>query len=140
VETQDLVALVSDLFAVISSVSTYPQPYHLPPVYRRPLPELQAMVCKGPCQVRGFYLPPKGVYLNETLDIEHDVVARSVLLHELVHYVQELSGRFNSLPDKCDRWWSREKEAYDIQNAYLRSSGSPRRFALDSLPGMCHDR
>lgn len=140
-ESDELLALVSELFAVISSVSTYPEPYHLPAVQLKPLPELQAMVCRGgACQLRGFYMPRRGVFLNDTLDIRNDVVARSVLLHELVHHVQEVSGRFNSVPHACDRWWSREKEAYEIQNAYLRESGSPTRFQLDSLPGMCTDR
>jgi hypothetical protein len=140
VETDEIIDLVSELFAVISSLSTYPQPYHLPPVQLKPIAELQAMVCKGPCQLRGFYLPRKGVFLNDTLDIRNDVLARSVLLHELVHHVQEVSGRFNSLPNQCARWWSREREAYEIQNAYLRASGSPVRFALDSLPAMSCER
>jgi hypothetical protein len=140
VDRAELFSLVSDLFAVISSVSTYPEPYHLPDVHLKPLAELQAMVCKGPCQLRGFYLPRKGVFLNDTLDLQADLIARSVLLHELVHHVQELSGRFDSLPHRCDRWWSREKEAYEIQNAYLRENGSAVRFALDSLPYMCGDR
>ena len=140
VEHDELINLVSDLFAVISAVSSYPEPYHLPPVQLRPLSELQAMVCKGPCQLRGFYMPRKGVYLNDTLDIRNDVIARSVLLHELVHHVQELSGRFDIVPNQCDRWWSREREAYEIQNAYLRENGNGVRFALDSLPYMCGDR
>jgi hypothetical protein len=140
VDRTELISLVSDLFAVISSVSTYPEPYHLPEVHLKPLAELQTMVCKGPCQLRGFYLPRKGVYLNDTLDLQADVLARSVLLHELVHHVQELSGRFDMLLNQCDRWWSREREAYEIQNAYLRENGSGVRFALDSLPYMCGDR
>ena len=139
-ERDEIISLVSDLFAVISAASTYPEPFHLPPVHLKPLAELQSMVCKGPCGLRGFYLPRKGVFLNETLDLRSDVIARSVLLHELVHHVQELSGRFDILPNPCDRWWSREREAYEIQNAYLRENGNPVRFALDSLPYMCGDR
>jgi hypothetical protein len=139
-ETQELINLVSELFAAISSLSTYPEPYHLPPVQLRPVTELQQMVCKGPCQVRGFYLPRKGVFLNDALDVEHDVIARSVLLHELVHHLQEISGRYSSMTNQCDRWWVREREAYDIQNAYLRANGSAVRFQLDSLPYMCGDR
>jgi hypothetical protein len=140
VEAEEMISLVSELFAAISSLSNYPQPYHLPPVQLKPIAELQAMVCKGNCQLRGFYLPRKGVFLNDTLDIRNDVMARSVLLHELVHHVQETSGRFDSLPNACDRWWLREREAYEIQNAYLRANGSSVRFALDSLPGMNCDR
>ena len=133
----ELIGLVSDLLAAISALSCYPQPYHLPPVQLRPVAELQPMVCKGPCPVRGFYLPRKGVFLNDSLDIRNDVVARSVLLHELVHHVQEVNRRFVSAPNQCERWWAREREAYDIQNAYLRENGSAVRFAFDPVPGVC---
>lgn len=140
-DATELVALVSDLFAAISGLSTYAEPYHLPPVQLRPLAELQAMVCKGgKCALRGFYIPRQGVFLNDTLDLRNDLVARSVLLHELVHHAQQLSGRFDILPNACDRWWSREHEAYQIQNAWLRQNGESLRFALDSLPYMCGDR
>ena len=37
--------------------------------------------------------------------------SRSILLHELVHHVQGITGRFDSLPD-CDAWYAREFEAY----------------------------
>jgi hypothetical protein len=137
VEPDELIGLVSDLFAAISAVSSYPQPYHLPPVQLRPVAELQTMVCRSECQVRGFYLPRRGVFLNDNLDIRNDVVARSVLLHELVHHLQEVKGRFNSAPNQCQRWWSREREAYEIQNAYLRENGSAVRFAFDVMPSRC---
>jgi hypothetical protein len=140
VEGEDLVSLVSDLFAVISSLSTYPQPYHLPPVQMKPAAELQQMVCSGPCQLRGFYIPRKGVFLSDALDVNHDVVARSVLLHELVHHVQEVSGRFESIENPCDRWWAREREAYEIQNAYLRDNHTNVHFMLDRLPYLCSNR
>lgn len=140
-DTGELIALVSDLFAAISGLSAYPEPYHLPPVQLKPLPELQAMVCRGgKCQLRGFYIPRQGVFLNDTLDLRNDLIARSVLLHELVHHVQQLSGKFDILPNACDRWFSREREAYELQNAYLRENGESLRFALDSLPYMCGDR
>jgi hypothetical protein len=139
-ERLELINLVAELFAAISAVSAYPEPFHLPQVHLKPLAELQTMVCKGPCQLRGFYLPKKGVFLNDLLDLRHDVVARSVLVHELVHHLQEVNGKFENVSSACVRWWLREAEAYEVQNAYLRLNGNATRFAHDSLPYRCADR
>jgi hypothetical protein len=139
VDGEDLITLVSDLFAVISSLSTYPQPYHLPPVQLKPVAQLQQMVCSGPCQLRGFYIPRKGVFLSDALDVNHDVVARSVLLHELVHHVQATSGHYEGQPDSCERATREERQAYDIQNRYLASVNDWRRFPMPPAVGGCDE-
>ena len=131
-------ALIADLFGIIQSLSGYPVPQQLPSVRLAPLAEMQAMVCRGACQVRGFYLPESGVFVNEVLDVQHDVVARSILLHELLHHVQHLSGRYDNL-SRCERWFYREREAYDVQNAYLRREQAATRFAFETVPAMCGD-
>ena len=49
---------------------------------------------------------------------------RSILLHELVHYVQAISRRYADLAP-CERRRAEEVEAYAVQSAYLASvSGS----------------
>ena len=135
----DLAELVAQLLAAIHSISGYPLPDAAPAVRLASLSEMQAIVCRGPCQVRGFYTRENGVVLNETLDLAHDTTAQSVLLHELVHYVQQLSGKFERLPDRCDRWFAREYEAYEIQNAYLRARGSALRFDTESVRHLCRN-
>jgi hypothetical protein len=136
-DTLDLTQLALQLLAAIHSISGYPLPDAAPAVRLASLSEMQAIVCRGPCQVRGFYTRENGVVLNETLDLAHDTTAQSVLLHELVHYVQQLNGKFEKLPDRCDRWFAREYEAYEIQNAYLRTRGSALRFDTESVRHLC---
>jgi len=135
----DLGNLVAQLLATIHLIAGYPVPIAPPPVRLAPLSEMQALVCREPCQVRGFYVRERGVVLNDTLDLVHDLTARSVLLHELVHYLQQLSGKFENMPSRCDRWFAREWEAYEIQNAYLRSEGSRLRFDTESVRHLCRD-
>lgn len=135
----DLAQLVAQLLAAIHGLAGYPVPEAVPSVRLAPLSEMQALVCRGPCQVRGFYTQEQGVVLNQALDLAHDATARSVLLHELVHYVQQLSGKFDKLSGRCDRWFAREWEAYEIQNAYLRQQGNPLRFDTESVRHMCRD-
>lgn len=135
----NLTQLIGELFVAIHALSSYAIPDVYPPVYRVTLSEMQERVCRGPCQVRGFYVPEQGIFINEALDLERDVVARSVLLHELVHYAQDASGRFERLSTPCDRWYAKEHEAYNIQNAYLREQRQQMRFAMGAPPRMCYE-
>jgi hypothetical protein len=80
--------------------------------------EIARIVCGRPCPARAVYLPDRGVLLDASLDPENDAYARSILLHELVHHVQESAARFARLPECC-RWAAREREAYAIQTRYL---------------------
>ena len=123
--------LVAELFAAIKMLSGYPVPDSQPPVHVLPRAQLEAMVCQGPCGVKGFYLKGKGVFIDEALDLSNSVKAKSILLHELVHYLQGATGKFDSMPD-CHAWYAREYEAYHIQNQYLRWEGSDSSYYMDS--------
>jgi hypothetical protein len=120
---QALAQLLAELFTAIRLLSGYPVPDVYPEVHRLPQPQLEARICAGNCRVKAFYLKGEGVYIDAALDVEHDPRARSILLHELVHHVQVVAGKFDSLPD-CDAWYAREFEAYQIQNRFLRQEGS----------------
>ena len=131
-----LVALLLDLFRAIESISGYPVPAVLPDVHVLPLGALQARVCSWACPVKAFYLRGEGVFIEESLNFRNDLKARSILLHELVHHVQNLSGRFDSLPG-CVAWYAREREAYEIQNEYLRAAGVSVRQYMAGMVRRC---
>ncbi|PWT71942.1 MAG: hypothetical protein C5B46_07560 [Proteobacteria bacterium] len=135
----DLAQLIAELLAAIHVLAGYPIPDAAPSVRLAPLSEMQSLVCRGPCQVRGFYTQQHGVVVNEALDLTHDAAARSVLLHELVHYLQQLNKKFDRLPSRCGQWFARESEAYEIQNAYLREQGNATRFDIESIRHLCRD-
>jgi hypothetical protein len=48
----------------------------------------------------------------------NDVIDRSYLVHEYVHFLQDMNGEFNH---ECPS--SHEREAYFIQGMYIRSQG-----------------
>jgi hypothetical protein len=98
------------------------QPEIAPPMVRMvPQPEIAQAVCGRPCGVRAYYLPDKGIFLDADLHLEEDVVARSILFHEIVHHVQHHRNRYSDQPE-CDRVKNREREAYILQNQYLLSN------------------
>jgi len=65
----------------------------------------------------------QSIYLSDKLDLETSY-GRSVLLHELVHYVQFKNYLYAA--SICHQ--ALEKPAYDLQNDYLVSQGEPPRF------------
>jgi len=110
--------LVAGLFVTIKVLAGYPVPDTLPAVRFVAPAELSGLLCAGNCTVNGAFLPDRGVLLSEMLDPVGDPFARSVLLHELVHYQQEIHHRFEDRP-ACERTMLREHEAYAVQNRYL---------------------
>jgi len=133
---QALAQLLVQLFTAIKLLSGYPMPAELPEIHQLPRTQLEARICAGPCGVKAFYLPGEGVFIDASLDVEHDLRDRSVLLHELVHHVQGVAGKFSTLP-QCDAWYAREFEAYQIQNDYLRQEGSRSRFQMGGYVHNC---
>ena len=132
-----IAALLAELFVSIHDIGGYPVPQVYPEVHQVASAELQQRFCKGPCGVKAFYAPNEGVFIDSSLDVEHDVHARSILLHELVHHVQSVSGRFDSMRDACVRSNRAEAEAYRIQNLYLVSIHSTHRVAMTGWSARC---
>lgn len=110
--------MLRSLLEAIGTLSDYRAPETLPPVFQLPQAAIEAKVCDEPCNVIAAYVPHGGIYLAENLDPVQQAVDRSILLHELVHYLQQGHAKFAHLAG-CERERAKEQEAYEIQNAYL---------------------
>lgn len=88
------------------------------------------------CALRGLSAPDGAVYLDDALDFSEPVDA-SILLHELVHYVDFMrSGPVKN----CADWMDRERRAYRIQLIALEKVGAdvtPVAFSMRRL--RCED-
>lgn len=127
--------VMRDLLVAIQALSGYPIPGQLPEVHVVPQAVIAELVCKASCRVQAFYHPDFGIFVDEKLKLEGDAYAQSILLHELVHHAQQVSGRFERLPSECHRRTAAESEAYEVQNKFLALRQAPqripvRRFAL----------
>lgn len=132
---------VERLLATATVLGGYPPAAPLPLVTVIAQNELSARVCGGSCAARGAFIPGRGVFIINELAVETDPQDRSVLLHELVHYLQELNGRY---ADKtaCDRFRDRELEAYRLQDEYLSRYGlgvGSQAASLEWQPAACRD-
>lgn len=135
-----LSSLVAELFATIHLLSGYAPPTVLPEVHRVPQAEIRRQFCRGPCEIKAVYDPTLGVFIDETLDVQNNTFARSILLHELVHHAQSVSGRFDMGDSECSRRNAAEQEAYYIQNRYLMEMNDGHRVAMTGWAARCNDR
>jgi hypothetical protein len=115
--------LVPALLGAVRHLSKYPRPETAPEIRRVARERIAELACPGPCGVRAIYLPGEGIFIDERMQPETDLFDRSVLLHELVHYVQDLANERGDM-EPCGRWHFRELEAYAIQKRFLLLSGS----------------
>ncbi|MDP6515364.1 MAG: hypothetical protein QF926_01905 [Alphaproteobacteria bacterium] len=119
-----LAPLLAKLFLLIRIISDYPEPAEAPTIHRLPQAELAAHACARPCILRAYYSRGGAIYIDETLDLAGDKYARSVLVHELVHYLQDLNGT-HADQEACIRGPLLEREAYWVQDQYLRKVRGP---------------
>ncbi|HZP92338.1 MAG TPA: DUF6647 family protein [Burkholderiales bacterium] len=134
-----LQSLMVELFTAIQMLAGYPMPAELPEIHRAPAAVMQQKICGHPCRVKAFYHPQWGVYVDDSLDVFHDPFDRSILLHELVHHLQRVTGRFDSVSGSCLRKNAEELEAYEIQNRYLSWENAGKRALAVGAPATCKD-
>ena len=130
-----LTAQEDDTMAVLMSwavkLSSYPAPQHLPVVEFVSQKFFDKHACnRRHCHVWGWY-PNTGrdvVYVHENVRAlledgsnPRSVLAASIIVHEFVHYLQAADRDF--APYDCGRALSLEREAYQVQTAYLTSYG-----------------
>jgi len=112
---------MDELFSVLLSwavtLSGYPTPDHPPTVARVSHAEIERLACDGqPCNVLGWHPPGDVVYLDSRLDLAGDIYADSILVHEMVHFLQEQSGAFEA---GCHAAIGAERQAYAVQREFL---------------------
>lgn len=129
----DIMALkkmVSELLIAISALTGQAAPAAGPDILLVSHHELAQRLCGRPCPVHAYFDPNQGILIDDRMDLAGDVNARSVLVHELVHYLQwRKTGRG---PKDCFDWLQREREAYIAQHRWLngQSPNAPRSFKL----------
>lgn len=130
--------LVPALLAAIDRLSKYSRPETAPEIRRVARKRIAELACVRPCGVRAIYHPGEGIYIDERMQPETDLFDRSVLLHELVHYVQDIANERGEM-EPCKRWYFRELEAYAIQKRFLMLVGSPVRVAYSGRASPCDE-
>lgn len=113
------------------------EPQKVPQIQLATIQQLRDRYCPNSnCPVLAVYdLNTKVIYLLDTMRYDQPIFV-SVVVHELVHHVQHHHGWFEELSD-CEKWASRETQAYAIQNQWLGAHGY-RRFSIVNLRDQCN--
>lgn len=118
--------LIATLIAWAVANSQYPAPERPPAVEFRATAYFAEEVCprdKVHCAPRGYYEDGSGqIVLHDSQQDLGVVNARAILLHEIVHYLQDSSGQWGE--KTCESWVAREHEAYRLQLLYMVSQGA----------------
>ena len=119
----DIVAVLMAWAVAHSGYSAAPD---LPRIEFLPTQAFIEQVCPqhAQCTVKGYYADgSQTIVLHESLrDLKRNRRARAMLVHEIVHYLQDRSGRWG--PKTCQSWIEREREAYRVQLRYLATQGA----------------
>ena len=134
--------LLAYLLAAAVRLSGYPAIAieELPVILRLPPAELAAQSCPKQSQkcagVAAAFEPGEYViYVRDSLDLE-DPADNSFLVHELVHVLQwKRDG--DAVFGACERALETEREAYRVQNAYLKREGRLARYGHALLFASC---
>ena len=120
--------LIIGLLAWAVAHTAYVPPPSTPDIEYQPQAALVAAVCPTEgesCEPRAYYGDGSGtVVMRDSFRHARGLRVRAILVHELVHYLQDLSGRWPEMT--CLSWAERETEAYRMQAEYLVAQGVSR--------------
>jgi hypothetical protein len=128
---------MTDLYAALLSwavtLSGHPAPAEPPVVVPKPHAFFVEQACNGQeCKVLGWYAGGKNLYIDERLDPQNNLFASSVVVHEMVHYLQGVArgddvlkaGAAFSTAPSCEQAVSWERQAYAVQREYILRYGT----------------
>lgn len=109
--------------------SGYPNPGQCPEVVSVQHATMEQMACTGhKCKVLGWY-PGSGqtIYLDAVMEQDlasntTNTYATSILVHELVHYLQWVNHKLDNF--NCEVALAAEREAYQVQRNYVDAFGT----------------
>jgi hypothetical protein len=74
------------------------------------------------CKVLGWFPPGDTIYLDQGLDPENNLLAASIVVHEMVHFLQFRTAR-TAADFSCDRSIELERQAYGVQREFITRYG-----------------
>jgi hypothetical protein len=119
---------MNELYAALLSwavtLSGYGMPEHHADVVKVSHAYLVDRACAGrECKVMGWFPPGQTIYLDERLNPQDNLLAASILVHEMVHHLQHEAGKIRPEKWSCENSIQLEREAYAIQREFLLRYG-----------------
>ncbi len=121
---ENISELILALLLWITSNTDYKNPSQIPNVKFLEQKELSTIACRRDCEILAYtpITPKYTVYLSAELDPMKDICHRGILLHELIHIVQDDQKIFEEYEQKTKKHL-REMDALVNHNIYLSQYG-----------------
>lgn len=118
--------MLDELLASAAQYSRYEMPDEAPQIKVMAAGELNRMLgCTSQMcmdNVGGFYsFTDRTIYVDERISLIEPYLARGLLVHELIHFLQHQNGQ--ALPKDCATKRKLEQEAFMTQKKYLSVTG-----------------
>ena len=116
--------LIVALLLWITSHTEYKNPIKYPSIEFIEQKELSQLACKIDCEILAYTpIEPKyKIFLSNTLDPLNDVCHRAILMHEIIHVLQEEQGVFSDYELRTKKHM-REMDALVNHNIFLSQYG-----------------
>lgn len=124
--------LINGLLVWAVTLTGYQQPVDLPVVEAVSHQQLVETLCADQfCTAVAYYdTDTQIIYYDGRMQLEQDQSARGFIVHEMVHYLQDLNGQLVPAEMSCEQRIEKEKEAYRVQQYFLREHREPT-FQID---------
>lgn len=124
--------LINGLLVWAVTLTGYQQPVDLPVVEAVSHQQLVKTLCEDQfCTAVAYYdTDTQIIYYDERMQLEQDQSARGFIVHEMVHYLQDLNGELVPAEMSCEQRIEKEQEAYRVQQYFLREHREPT-FQID---------
>ncbi len=136
--------IIVELLAWAVVLSGYEMPNEIPIIHYRPNEHFVEKLCDGvntkkdPCVARAYYNDSENaiIVLNTKywqINKEWSPFERGIILHEIVHYLQHMTGKYDGFTDwpvekLCEARKFRQIEAYQTQDKYMLTAYGARRL------------
>jgi hypothetical protein len=115
--------LQATLLSWAVTLSGLPAPDAPPQLRRMPHDYFVQSACNGrECKVLGWFPPGDTVYVDERLDPQDNLLAASIVVHEMVHYLQ-FRAAARGLEFSCAQSIALERQAYGAQREFITRYG-----------------
>lgn len=104
------------------TLTGYEQPAELPVVEAVSRQQLIKILCDDQFCTAVAYYDPKAqiIFYDKGMRLEQNQSARGVIVHEMVHYLQDMNGELVVGEMSCEQRIEKEREAYRVQQNFLR--------------------
>lgn len=119
--------LMESLLVWTVALTGYEPPGKLPVIEAVSQQHLIQTLCGNRyCTALAYYdTDSQTIYYDKRMRLQQNQTARSYIVHEMVHYLQDLNGELVPAEMRCEERIDKELEAYRVQQQFLHEHQQP---------------